>query len=526
MGTKPATDYFRPAEYRPGQQEAIEQIDAAFAEGYERVLLEAPTGSGKSQIARAFAFQARRTHVLTIQKILQNQYQRDHSDMCIVQGRGAYRCRDADDGSSCATGPCRRRRQENPNCPYRQAIASAKRARVVVHNFDGFYYQSRFGGHYSRRELLVVDEAHNLESKALDFMSFSLSTREVPNLPEYEDEDDYLEFLVGYRDRLDRRVRALDRNDELSAEELRELDDATRLLAKLVLYFEERAQNEYVVNFERLGKTGHSRATFKPIYVTDFVRDAILGYGERALLMSATVLDPDVYCRAIGLDPEETAFVRLPSHFPVANRLILKRYAGSMSFRRIGDTLPAMLDRLRELLAAHPERGIVQTHTDRIAEFVKEHLRDPRLTFRSDYESVDDMLEVHAGKPGSWIVASGLREGLDLVGDLSRVQVICKIPWPPLGDKRIRRRMELDADWYGYQTVLGFVQAIGRSVRSVEDRAVTYVLDADFDGFLRRNGQFVPEHVRRAIAAQDADGTYYVQDEYGDWEPLDGEAAS
>jgi Rad3-related DNA helicase len=42
--------------------------------------------------------------------------------------------------------------------------------------------------------------------------------------------------------------------------------------------------------------------------------------------------------------------------------------------------------------------------------------------------------------------------------------------------------------WYELQTAKSIVQSIGRSIRSKDDHAVTYILDGDFDRFLKRNG--------------------------------------
>ncbi len=39
--------------------------------------------------------------------------------------------------------------------------------------------------------------------------------------------------------------------------------------------------------------------------------------------------------------------------------------------------------------------------------------------------------------------------------------------------------------WYIWQIALRLVQACGRSIRSKHDWAITYVLDSNFDGFVR-----------------------------------------
>ena len=63
----------------------------------------------------------------------------------------------------------------------------------------------------------------------------------------------------------------------------------------------------------------------------------------------------------------------------------------------------------------------------------------------------------------------------------------------------MKRRSELDKEWYGYMTTLMFVQGLGRSVRSATEKAITYILDAGFDDYYRRNRRFIPGYIKEAI---------------------------
>ena len=53
--------------------------------------------------------------------------------------------------------------------------------------------------------------------------------------------------------------------------------------------------------------------------------------------------------------------------------------------------------------------------------------------------------------------------------------------------------------WYPLQTAKTIVQAAGRSVRSNDDHAVTYILDSDWEYFYRRNKIFFPKGFRDTI---------------------------
>src|SRR5437899_33634 len=91
-------DHFPLAKMRPGQEEALEAIERAYREGKRGIIIEAPTGSGKSAIAIAAAGWAVQlgvgkgespgAYILTPQKQLQDQYMRDFERGGLVQLKG------------------------------------------------------------------------------------------------------------------------------------------------------------------------------------------------------------------------------------------------------------------------------------------------------------------------------------------------------------------------------------------------------------------------------------------------------
>jgi hypothetical protein len=91
-----------------------------------------------------------------------------------------------------------------------------------------------------------------------------------------------------------------------------------------------------------------------------------------------------------------------------------------------------------------------------------------------------------------------LYTGLDLKDDLSRFQIIVKVPYPDLGDRWINEKAN-NEQWYNWQTSLRLVQGYGRSIRSKEDSAATYVLDSRFENFVKRNKNILPDWFTQTI---------------------------
>ena len=502
-------DFFPFDSYRKGQLEALRAIVDAFDnEGYKYVTLHAPTGSGKSPMAIALAKYYEKkdeyqSNILTIQKILQDQYVDSFPQTVFpLKGRSGYKCNhiSASSGDNCLEGPCRTKKVSNPECPYTNARKVAMDHPCVVHNFHSYYYNTS-GNMWSMRKrgLMVIDEAHNIEQTCLDFMEFEITNANRPmEIPIFSLPHQYESLMQSEKQIAFDRIRALDDLPELSKEQLREKELHNGFIEKVNRYFRTKNENQYVVDYHDM--KNHQKVVFKPVLVGDFVRGAFLSGPERVLMMSATLIDKEQFCKGIGLDPDEVKHIVVPNSFPARNRPIVKKYAGSMSFKTKDDTLPQMIPVLESLLKKYPNtKGIIHTHSESNATYIKHNLFDPRLTFRRDYRTVKQMMDVHSQKHASIIVASGLREGLDLDEDLGRLQILMKVPYPSLGEKRVKIKMKMDNEWYGYITSMFFVQTIGRCVRSETDKAHTYLLDKDFGRFFGMNKKFIPAYIKEAV---------------------------
>tara|TARA_Y100000310_G_scaffold263121_1_gene273121 strand:- start:1945 stop:2706 length:762 start_codon:yes stop_codon:yes gene_type:complete len=235
------------------------------------------------------------------------------------------------------------------------------------------------------------------------------------------------------------------------------------------------------------GKSGR-KIEFKPIDVAPYAEDMLFRLGKNVIMMSATILDHDAFCTMLGIDISQTEFISIPSPFPIQNRPIFSFGIGSMASQKIENTLPKLAMAVQEILDNHPrEKGIIHCHTFRIAKYLKSSLKSRRLLIHNS-QNRDEVLQKHKkSKTSTVLLSPSMTEGVDLKDDISRFQIICKIPYPYLGDKLIRKKMNKWKWWYPLQTAKTIMQAAGRSVRSESDHAVTYILDSDWDKFYNRN---------------------------------------
>src|SRR2546430_4047402 len=157
---------------RPEQARLLAAVADAIAEAIDdpaapRVfLVEGPPGVGKSHIAMTLARWSGDAYLLTSQKLLQDQYEREFgAELQIVKGRDNYACdRYPDAGVPTSRGACRRPRGPVCQCPYVRAKTAALEGPIFCANTAYFATLRHWHGeHLRRRRLLIVDEAHHLE---------------------------------------------------------------------------------------------------------------------------------------------------------------------------------------------------------------------------------------------------------------------------------------------------------------------------------------------------------------------------
>jgi len=494
-------EFFPFAEFRSGQAEALEAIRNRLEEGVRVVLLDAPTGSGKSAIGYAVARRFAPSYLVTTQKVLQDQYLNDFADLASIKGRSNYQCLVVP--VDAAQAPCLvgNLYPECEECPYFVAKAQAQAAQVALMNGSYLLAEANFVGGFAARRLLVIDEAHTLVQTICDHLSVhldpavlegaGLAGARVPR--DWEGLDDLLDLAVKAK---------LPDDDAHQATLVRARRKALR--GGLERWRRTWPETSWVIDETDRG------ITLRPVWPGGLAKEACLDLGDQVVMMSATLLDPDLTARSLGLESHEVAWVRLDSAFPARNRpvRIPPRGTGARMHRseleRSG--LPRLVEMVSAILDDHPaEKGVIHTHTYRIAQSLVEQLparHQGRLLAPMRTGERPIALDRHRQNPWpSVLLSPSLNQGVDLADDLARFQVICKLPFPFLGDQVVRERMSADPAWYDVETAVDLIQAYGRSVRGPEDWAVTYVLDEGWWPFARRMGERLPKWFTQAISS-------------------------
>jgi Rad3-related DNA helicase len=234
--------------------------------------------------------------------------------------------------------------------------------------------------------------------------------------------------------------------------------------------------------------------TLTPLSARGFIHDSFISRNEKNLFMTATVLDRDAFEHELELENKKALFISLPSPFEAKKRQVFFIPSCKLKREDLPGTIQDLAKGVRIILDHHPDdKGIIFVSSYAQSNELIRQMKDKRLITHLTSDGKQLLMSTHAGSRNSVIVSPSMHVGTDLKDDLSRFQVIAKLPFPSLGIRSVKTRSEQDPRWYAYKTALTLVQASGRSVRSEDDHAVTYILDTDFSWFLRRWRCLFPE---------------------------------
>ena len=225
---------------------------------------------------------------------------------------------------------------------------------------------------------------------------------------------------------------------------------------------------------------------------------------DRIIFMSATILDIKGFIKTFGLDEDDCLVIRCESDFDPDKSPIYTLQNCSTNYNALKDekNLQKIKDEVEKILEKHKnEKGIIHTGNSTISKYLKDNIKGDRLLVRYDNIQNNDIINFHnSTKKPTVLVSSSLNEGVDLKNDLSRFQIIVKLPFLSLADSRTKVKKDIDNNWYLAETFKKFVQQCGRSTRNSEDYSVTYVLDNKFAywfGKAKKNKWFSKNFITR-----------------------------
>jgi Rad3-related DNA helicase len=457
--------------WREKQGWALEQILHAptrFAVG------ALPTGLGKMLVAvcRSLAMDERAV-ILTSTKGLQDQYteqfQSGRSAVWDLRGLRNYPCRALPHGR-CDEGPCmdgQPCRYLADGCTYFDRLREAQYQPRVVTNYAMWFALRRSDRNIGDRPLLLLDEAHDVDS----ILSAAVGTRfagdevEFPQHPGFEMEQ-WKEWAKAKLQDVDRLLLSA----FMPPQERRDLRDLKRRFEAII-----GSSSDWVVDQQE------DAWAFEPLWPAAYAESWLYRGAQSVVMLSATITPKTL--QYLGLAPADYTFVETPSPFDPARRPIYHyapepqlRVTHKMTESDVGN----WVTRIDQVIRGRLDRkGIIHTVSyARARELMKRSsFRQHMLTHTSSRATQRTVEEFKRSAAPCILVSPAVHTGYDFPGRECEYTIVAKVPFPDTRAGAAKARNTADPDWGAYRAATTLVQMTGRGMRSASDRNECFVVD-------------------------------------------------
>jgi DNA excision repair protein ERCC-2 len=414
--------------------------------------------------------------------------------------------------------------REHSVCPFALSMQAVRWCDVVIgdfnHAFDPSVRLEQFGEESPVRALVLVDEAHNLVDRARKIFSASLEGSALTTVQ--RDVRTSVPALARALGKLSDGAKQLaqvgERHAALPAEfteKLRTfLQRAEQWLARnepapgrealLALYFEARwfevvagdLSDAYAITTGQGETSDGWRVDLRCVDPSPALRAMMAGF-RATVFFSATLSPVEYFQRVLGGESSD-AVVRLASPFPPEHLRVLVETSVRTDFKGRENSLGAVADSIRALVAARAGNYLVFFPSYRYLESVAAQLEPmasagwrlrAQRSDMTDAEREEFLRSFHEERGqtliGLAVMGGAFGEGIDLVGDKLIGVVVVGVGLPQIGLERDLIRERFDAageagfDFaYRFPGLNRVVQAAGRLIRSESDRGVVLLLDA------------------------------------------------
>jgi ATP-dependent DNA helicase DinG len=520
---------------RPQQDELLEFLQKGVEKNKKFFLIQAPTGSGKSFLPVMFTkwYQKKfgkgiKVDIITHTKSLQTQYVKDFEFIQDLRGKNNYTCDTFN--CTCDEGQIisKSTKTDCVNCPYKIASGNYIAGNISLTNYQMFnsywmYVPFVFNNSPYQERILFVDEAHLYEENFCSFIETRISPRilsklgindhklinELNKISVVSEVYSYLKekilnLAIQNKSELMQEIKAS--KDTKESQNLikrwQYIDEWICRVYRFCDDYEEGNNKNWILEQEKINdkKNPDQIVIIKPVWGKDYIKKYIWNKYKYVVLMSATILEPTVFSKMMNIKFDEAQYINLKHTFPEKKRPIVYMNTGKLSRKFLDQTLPKMAETINKILYIHRgHKGIIHTANYNIANEIVERINSSRLLIH-ETDTREDVYEYHlASKEPTVLVSPSMFTGVDLKDNLSRFQIIAKVPYPYLGSISVQKRKELIPFWYNWKTMNDLIQSYGRSIRHLDDWAVTYILDGTFEWFFRQNSKYFPDYFHSAL---------------------------
>lgn len=417
-------------------------------------------------------------------------------------------------------------------CPFELSLDISNYSDIIISDynyvFDPRVHLVRYFEESFYEPMILVDEAHNMISRSREMYSATVKEETLRSLLQYvklyrptprrdlqncinyfeEVELDYL-FDVDFfsRDELDEGMvkvlkKLLTKFDQILSDE-RKIPNKSMLLD---VYFEvlqftkiaEDFNDEFVMLYEKVN--GLVEVSIKCLNASEFILQTLDNYAKSCTFFSAT-LDPIDYYQSL-ITKGKGEYIKMLSSFPQKNLLLLGVDDVSTRYNDRADSLQKVVDVSKALIESKKGNYILFFPSYKYLEDVSSALdlsldkyelitqtRDMSLHVRNQ---TIEMFKKDSSKTqvGLFVMGGIFGESIDLIGEMLSGVVIVGVGLPQLSPFNNILKSHYDETFnrgfdyaYTYPGLNKVIQAVGRVIRTENDRGVAILIDDRFNSF-------------------------------------------
>lgn len=460
--------------FRKAQEYVLAKLREVWHLDNKPIVILGQTGLGKSMLARTIQLESDAA-IVTPQNSLISQYLADYPELNYWWGKNHFKCHPT--GIHLA------------DCAYTQNRLKAINHQHTIFNPMSLYYLKRAVNGLKPHPTVIIDEAHAVLSmlRNLSVKEFDVSDEVAPHK---------LEVTYNFREWLEKKL--------AHAREMYEaycVEDETRQMKTWynkiktfdnLLHGLNEADESYSIKYHPKTEKLEVQCTWLPSHIVENT----FGSG-RKILMSGTIFKPDLLEL---LNTDEYHLIEPPSAIPKENRKILYqplpfKVNYMTDKRKLAYFINCILDKY-----AKNQRTIIHIPYSWVEE-ISAGLNRPSVILH-DKTNKEYALAKFKKQKGGVLLACGMAEGIDLKGDLCRLNIIPKILWPNLKDDFVEKKSRQGSEgrlWYLLEAAKTVIQQAGRSTRGPEDWSTTIIMDPSFDRLITQCGEHLPQTFLEAL---------------------------
>ena len=402
-----------------------------------------------------------------------------------------------------------------PVCPYLIAKRKALSAECCILNYPLFLTEANYVGGLSGMDFLILDECDLLEGSLMSFIEVRVSDRIIGKFnlghPEFKTKfESWKEWAKTSADKIcssfpRQESTNEDKSSKMSLRALRDLIHLKRAYKK-IKFLSEALDDTWVMEEEsERNSLSHPSMTFKPVKIDSFAKSTLWDHATKFLGMSATIMGPSAMAIDLGLKSWEADYAELPCPFPVKDRIVNYVPVANVTYKTKDEAYPKLADGINRILKKYPEhKTLIHAVSYDLTKYLVANVRsDTHAIMFHNRENRAMTLENFKSYNGpAALISPSMERGVDLPGDLTRIVIVAKLPFPSLSSPQVNKRLHGFSDgglWYARKTAGNLVQMTGRATRFLGDWSISYILDQQFERLVSNNGNIFPSWWRLAV---------------------------